>query len=245
MFKEIANCINGNKMITDDLIYEMGELFVKINKLQDYVKDIVIVNQELDNCYASYCNETRTIMISRSEIINAIILDECEHLIQSSYTARIINSLYHELVHAIQIKNINDNRESLKNLIFQINILKYYNNKDIYNDNYYDFSMEINAFLISYIKTKELIDYCAKDNFWKFVAIYDITTYFIDIMEQFYYNSSPVERMKIKLPYNFDKKYTNFERISLGLPIDEPTRNKIMTMKYQNAINFKNYINSK
>lgn len=159
----------------------------------------------------------------------------------SMYTAILIDSLYHEIAHAKQCKIMYSERDSLRTKIFINNLFNYDINKT------YNYSIELNARIIAYNQMMKLlrcrIKYVILPSKIS-LCVDDLFTYlFIEDLKDFYEEESPVEKMKIDLSEYDYQNYDNYERILLGLPLDEKAREKVLTLNTNNAPRLKKYIN--
>lgn len=240
LLKDINKKIRHNEKIEDDMLYQIVYGFIEYYKLEKYLKYIDIIDENEEERYGYYSP-----MESYLEISKCTFSEEIERNyknLNSIYTTETIRRLYHELVHVLQYRIVKEGEPSVYKRIF-VNDFDI-TDMDEYGHKYYDCSTELNADFISCmqaldivrLKSFGLIDF----NMKCFESSYYLYKYLKIVLKKFYSYSSPVERSNIKIDNNEYMDRTNYEKISLGLPIDEELRGKILTL---NEIEFKNLRN--
>ena len=110
-------------------------------------------------CFYNF--ETKTISIDEETILdysNIKVPTKDEKMIKCFQNSRIVYHLIHEIMHAKQVKKMEDDENDLKSILYSISYERIAKNLHLYNDKNHDtFLIEYDANVRGYLKTIEFL----------------------------------------------------------------------------------------
>ena len=249
----LLNKFDDNYVLEKKDIYDIASTYIKENKIESCLKDIVFTNDK--SVRAIYNISKNVITINDKKIIESCyrLFDGIQKIykIDEEYYCYFLNFyylyiIYHELMHVNQKAKYEKKDNELFNYLYELCLILLHNNRTFYKRNHDIFPMEIEANNFGFLTAYNLMNYTKLP--MKETRVMHLQ-YLFSLLLNYEKNNnqikSPIELLRegnnivdINLiNVLLDKqKLSKLERMNLGLPINLKEYDSIDYEKYKSLV---------